>query len=121
MLKSTSVLASIIVASLLFSGSVNANDKKVYSDQIVKILKEEKYLDIATDAALMVIPKEARQEFKERVEKIDRLACIVIAVRVGLIAFRVWIDPEVCGISSANPKAHDALREHGEHHCAVAF
>ena len=76
---------------------------------------------VAGFAALLDIDERADAE---RVEKIDRLAGIVIAVRARLIEFRVnpcWIGPEVCGIFPANPKAYVALRELGEQHCAVGF
>ena len=73
---------------------------------------------VARFAALLDIDERADAE---RVEKIDRLAGIVIAVRARLIEFRVWIGPEVCGIFPANPKAYVALRELGEQHCAVGF
>ena len=44
----------------------------------------------------------------ERVEKIDRLAGIVIAVRVRLIEFRVWIDPKF--VESLRPTPKPTLR-----------
>ena len=75
-------------------------------------------MTVAGFAALFYIDERADAE---RVEKIDRLASIVIAVRVRLIEFRVWIGSEVCGIFPAIPKAHVALREHREQHSAVGF
>ena len=57
---------------------------------------------VAGFAALFYIDERADAK---RVEKIDRLAGIVIAVRVRLIEFRVWIDPEVCGIFSGQPQS----------------
>ena len=56
---------------------------------------------VAGFAALFYIDERADAK---RVEKIDRLAGIVIAVRVRLIEFRVWIDPKVCEIFRPTPK-----------------
>ena len=56
---------------------------------------------VAGFAALLDIDERADAE---RVEKIDRLAGIVIAVRARLIEFRVWIGPEVCESSRPTPK-----------------